>query len=94
MCDELGAPREIQIIYTITQKNIKIDVSWFNKDANRLTEAIFFKVYPVESEVLLEKLGVNIDPCSVVEKGSKNLHAVKNVILNNNNYRAIATKKA
>ena len=83
MCDELGAPREIQIIYTITQKNIKIDVSWFNKDANRLTEAIFFKVYPVESEVLLEKLGMNIDPYSVVEKGSKNLHAVKNVILNN-----------
>ena len=83
LCDELGAPREIQIIYTIAQKNIKIDVSWFNKAANRLTEAIFFKVYPVESEVLLEKLGVNIDPCSVVEKGSKNLHAVKNVILNN-----------
>jgi hypothetical protein len=83
LCDELGAPREIQLIYTITKENIKIDISWFNKDANRLTEAIFFKLYPVESEILLEKLGVNVDPYSVVEKGSKNLHAVKNAIFKN-----------
>lgn len=84
LCEELGAPREIQVIYTITKGNIKIDVSWFNKDANRLTEAIFFKLYPTEGEVSLEKLGENIDPYKVVSKGSRNLHVVKNAKVKNN----------
>ena len=67
-----------------TKENIKIDVSWFNKDANRLTEAIFFKLYPTEGEVSLEKLGENIDPYKVVSKGSRNLHVVKNAKVKNN----------
>jgi len=83
LCEELGAPREIQIIYNITKENIKIDVSWFNKDANRLTEAILFKLYPIESEISLEKLGVDIDPHKVVSKGSRNLHVVKNIKFKN-----------
>ena len=84
LCEELGAPREFQIIYTITKENIKIDVSWFNKDANRLTEAIFFKLFPVESKIGLEKLDTVVDPYSVVEKGSRNLHAVRKAIFENN----------
>lgn len=84
LCEDLGAPREIQIIYNITKDNIKIDVSWFNKDANRLTEAIFFKLYPEESEISLEKLGASIDPYTVVSRGSRNLHAISNIFLINN----------
>ena len=83
LCEELGAPREFQVIYTLTKEKMKIGVSWFNKDANRLTEAIFFKVYPTDSKIKLEKLGGFIDPYTVVGKGSKNLHAVRNVILGN-----------
>ena len=83
LCEDLGAPREIQIIYTLTKENIKIDVSWFNKDANRLTEAIYFKLYPLENEISLEKLGASVDPYKVVSKGSRNLHAVRNTVLKN-----------
>ncbi len=83
LCEELGAPREFQVIYTLTKEKMKIGVSWFNKDANRLTEAIFFKVYPTGSKIKLEKLGEFIDPYTVVGKGSKNLHAVRNVVLDN-----------
>ena len=83
LCEDLGAPREIQLIYTLTSEKMKIDVSWFNKDANRLTEAIFFKVYPTDSKIKMEKLGEFIDPYTVVAKGSKNLHAVKSIVLEN-----------
>ncbi len=85
LCENAGAPRELQIIYTLTAEHVKITASWFNKDANRLTEAIFFKLYPVEGEIALEKLGTLVNPYSVVESGSKNLHAVRNVILSNCN---------
>lgn len=85
LCENAGAPRELQIIYTLTKEQVKIKVSWFNKDANRLTEAIFFKLYPAESKVTLEKLGTHIDPYSVVESGNKNLHAVRNTFLKNDN---------
>ena len=59
---------------------MKIDVSWFNKDANRLTEAIFFKLYPIESKVKFEKLGELIDPYKVVSRGSRNLHVIKRAV--------------
>ena len=83
LCEKLGAPREIQIIYTLSKENVKIDVSWFNKDANRLTEAIFFKLYPIESKVEFEKLGELIDPYKVISRGSRNLHVIKRAVLTN-----------
>ena len=84
LCEDSGAPREVQLIYTLTSEKMKIDVSWFNKDANRLTEAIFFKIYPTDSKIKMEKLGEFVDPYTVVGKGSKNLHAVRSVVLKNN----------
>lgn len=83
LCEDSGAPGEIQVIYTLTKEEIKVDVLWFNKDANRLTEVIFFKVYPTDSKIKMEKLGEFVDPYTVVDKGSKNLHAVRSVVLEN-----------
>ena len=40
-------------------------------------------MYPTDSKIKMEKLGEFIDPYTVVAKGSKNLHAVKSIVLEN-----------
>ncbi len=80
LCDELGAPRLIQITYTLENEELKINLSWFGKDANRLTEAIYFNLFPNASLVLMKKLGTLVSPDEVASKGSRNLHAVQSVI--------------
>ncbi len=82
---ELGAPETVQIIYNLCHTGLNINVSWFGKDANRLTEAIFMHIYPVAGELTLEKLGENVNPADVVSKGSRNLHAVKKALLRTEN---------
>lgn len=85
LCDTLGAPREFRIAYTLSKKGLHIDVSWFEKDASRLTEAIFFHLYPTGEKLELQKLGEKIDPESVVSFGGRNLHAVEKITTENNN---------
>ena len=82
LCDELGAPRLIQITYTIEDNQLGIDVSWYGKDANRLTEAIYFNLFPNADKVTLKKLGTLVCPEEVTYNGSRNLHAVQSVIWN------------
>lgn len=79
LCEELGAPRLIQVIYTLTEKGLSINVSWYEKDANRLTEAIYLNLFPDADDVMLTKLGSEVSPDEVAEKGGKNLHAVQSV---------------
>ena len=79
LCEDLGAPRLVQIVYTLEEDTVGIDVSWYGKDANRLTEAIYFNLFPDADEVLLKKLGSLIEPEEVVLNGSRNLHAVQSV---------------
>lgn len=76
LCSELGAPRIIQAIYTLTAEGLKIDLNWFDKDASRLTEAIYMRLFPSGSNLKLRKIDDMVDPYSVVSKGSRNLHAV------------------
>ena len=45
-CEYLGAPRLIQIIYRLEKDGLNIELSWFGKDANRLTEAVYFHLFP------------------------------------------------
>ena len=80
LCDELGAPRLIQAVYTLDEKGVNIDVSWFKKDANRLTEAIYLNLFPDADNVELRKLGCVVKPEEVVLNGSRNLHAVQSVL--------------
>lgn len=85
LCVELGAPRNMQVIYTLTESGVKFDVVWTGKDANRLTEATFLRLYPANGTLKLKKIGEEIDPMTVVSKGSRNLHAVRNVHLTTDN---------
>ncbi len=79
LCDELGAPRLIQAVYTLTESGVDVDVSWFDKDANRLTEAIYLNLFPNTDSVELTKLGGKVKPEEVTLNGSRNLHAVQSV---------------
>ncbi len=79
-CEELGAPRLIQIVYTLDDRGLDIDVSWYGKDANRLTEAIYLNFFPNADKVLLNKLGCLVSPDEVALNGSRNLHAVQSFL--------------
>lgn len=84
ICEKAGAPRIVQIIYTLNSDGLKFDVMWFGKDANRLTEAIFLHIYPYAEDFSLVKLGSEIDYRSTVSMGGRNLHAVEKCIVKNN----------
>ena len=77
VCELAGAPRTIQVLYTIDAQGVSFDVLWLDKDANRTTEAIFLHLYPAFDDFSLTKLGSNIDYKSVVSMGGRNLHAVE-----------------
>lgn len=87
LCEEQGAPRLIQIIYHLSSSGLKFSASWFGKDANRLTEAIFLHLYPADKEITLDKTLTQIDPNKVVSKGGRNLHAVFGALTKNGKYR-------
>ena len=87
LCEEQGAPRLIQIIYRLSESGLKISASWFGKDANRLTEAIFLHFSPAGSNIILDKTHSKVDPNDVVSKGGRNLHAVFSAETNNGKYR-------
>ena len=82
LCDDLGAPRLIQVIYALTEDGLKLDVSWYQKDANRLTEAIYMHIFPAD-EIQLNKSGCIVNPQEVTNNGSRNLHAVQSVEIGN-----------
>lgn len=79
LCEELGAPRLIQIIYTLAADGLNVDVSWYGKDANRLTEAIYLNLFPSTEQIKMKKLGCLVKPDEVAYNGSRNLHAVQGV---------------
>lgn len=81
LCNELGAPRMVQIVYSLSKNGLQIDLSWFGKDANRLSEAIYMHLFPSIGDIKLRKLNDTVLPYSVVSKGSRNLHAVYNAEL-------------
>lgn len=77
LCEKTGAPRTVQVIYTLNENGLTFDVSWYGKDASRLTEAIFLHLYPNTDEISLVKIGSEVDYKSVVSMGGRNLHAVE-----------------
>lgn len=81
LCRELGAPRLIQIVYQLDEKGLKINLSWFKKDANRITEAIYFHIHAVSDKIKYEKLGCLINPYDIASMGGRNLNAVGSVQL-------------
>ncbi len=77
-----GCPQKIwvQINLTMDQKSIHFDVQWFDKQANRLPEAVWFSFNPVTRDAgqwSMDKLGSAISPLDVIRNGNRKLHAVE-----------------
>ncbi|MBQ8503952.1 MAG: DUF5054 domain-containing protein [Clostridia bacterium] len=79
LCEELGAPELIQIIYSLSEKGLRIDLSWYKKDANRITEAIYFHLFPCADELKYRKLDTLIDPTDIASMGGRNLNVVQSI---------------
>lgn len=81
IAEELGAPRELYIEYQFSPGKIAVVVSFFGKDANRLPEALFFRLYPSADDgtIRFVKIGSEIDPYNVASRGGRNLSAVEKV---------------
>ena len=58
-----------------------MEVSWFGKDANRLTEAFYLRLFPAAGDLFVQKLGALLSPFSVVSMGARRLHAVERAML-------------
>lgn len=91
LCNELGAPKLVQIIYTLDDSGLKTDVSWFGKDASRLTEAIYMHLFPSSNNIRFSKIDDIVEPNSAVSMGGRNLHAVFDAKLecSNQSYKII-----
>lgn len=81
LCEKAGAPRTVQVVYTLNKDGLNFDITWCGKDANRLTEAIFLHLYPNTDDLTLVKMGSKIDYKSTVSMGGRNLHAVEKCIM-------------
>eukprot|EP00299_Pterocystis_sp_00344_P018300 c9142_g1_i1.p1 GENE.c9142_g1_i1~~c9142_g1_i1.p1 ORF type:complete len:752 (-),score=203.29 c9142_g1_i1:11-2236(-) len=85
---DYGAPQSAYVKYEfpifgdVNQINISLTV--VNKTATRLPESMWFRVNPLVPEDSngwkMVKLGVDIDPLSVMANGSRHLHAVSDGI--------------
>lgn len=74
--EKLGCPREFQIKIKLDD-DIKINLSWFNKDASRIPEATFLRLYPVNADVKAQKCGFDVDIKDIAENASRRLYAVE-----------------
>ncbi len=75
-----GCPLNFYLRYQMVGENrkVEIELQWFDKQANRMPEALWFSFIPLLSEdstLRIEKLGESIDPLDVVPNGNRHLHA-------------------
>ena len=83
--DLYGCPGNIETALSFTDTEITVDFAWFNKEANRMAEAMWLRFCPVGSENYndwrIEKLGQMINPFDRVDDGGVQHHtngAVRN----------------
>ncbi len=77
-----GAPRVVTLELTFphAEPMIEMTLQWFEKQANRLPEALWLSFSPAETEQgrwSLHKMGQWISPLEVVSNGNRTLHAVE-----------------
>lgn len=80
--EEYGASRQAVVIYLFGD-TIKVQLRWFQKDANRIPEGIFFGMNPgfsKEEQLQLMKLGLPIDPFNVRKGGNRKLHIAPSIL--------------
>ncbi|WP_207655687.1 DUF5054 domain-containing protein [Vallitalea okinawensis] len=92
--EEYGCPRKVIITYRFDKVKNKIDVAleWYEKDANRLPEALWIQFNPFVKDShqwYMDKMGKHISPLDVVSNGNRNLHAIKSGVYYNEEKRVM-----
>ena len=75
--EKYGAPRLAVVTYTFGDC-VEVELEWFQKDASRIPEGIFFGMnldFQDGQAITLTKLSLPIDPYHVREGGNRKLHA-------------------
>lgn len=79
-CESFGCPRQAQIIYTFEPQRILCRLQWFQKDANKIPEALWFKFqFDVDDPFCwtLNKMGQPVSPLHIVRGGNRKQHCVQ-----------------
>ena len=79
LCNSLGAPKRVQIKYTLTLNGFSAELLWLDKSPSRLPEATMFHFYPIDGDVAFSKLGSFVSPLDIVKNGAKNISAAEYV---------------
>lgn len=80
-----GSPRCAQITYVFMEEEIQIQLDWFEKDANKIPETLWFHVnFDVTNPYRwnMQKMSKMISPLDVVKGGNRKQHAVEKLIYN------------
>lgn len=75
-----GAPHCAEMKYTFFDPMVEMDFAWWEKDANRIAEAIWLGFHPMDNGMKICKLSSLIDPQNVVSRGNRNLHATDHAV--------------
>lgn len=71
--NECGCPEYCDLRFIAEDDKLLLDFAWFNKPANRMTEAFWIGFRPIAHNKRISKLGIEIDPKAVVCKGGRRL---------------------
>ncbi len=92
-----GLPEEnwIEIAFPKRKKEIRYTLQWFDKEASRLPDAYWFSmgfVPEISRTGIMDKLGRQVSPMLVVEKGGRYLHGINSGIIFNKGIQKIAAE--
>ena len=78
--DVFGAPREMRLEIVPLAKGLDINVSWYQKDASRIPEALYLDFCQKEPEnILMKKIDFKIEPGKVCKGGNTHLHCTSEI---------------
>lgn len=73
--EQFGCPAENELLITAEGNELKLDLAWAKKPANRMGEAMWFGFDPIAEGKLIGKMGAWVDPQNVVGRAGRRLHA-------------------
>jgi hypothetical protein len=76
--EAFGGPRVLAVVVTATSDAVELEFAWAGKDAIRVPEAAWLSFLPDVERTAWRytKLGIEIDPCGVVQNGGRQ-HAIE-----------------
>lgn len=80
--EKYGSPRTAQLTYVFEPHKIRLRLSWFAKDANKIPEAVWLKFQlnlENPNRIMMEKLGHKISPLDVTEGGNRKQHCTESI---------------